>query len=427
MASGTLYTYPENFRAYKILIAAKYSGANVTVASAPPAFQFGETNKSKEFLDKFPIGKVPAFENSSGECFFESNAIAHYVGSAQLRGTTDEDAAHILQWINFADNEILPASCTWVYPCLGIIQFNKQETEKAKEQIKKVLKILNDYLQTRTYLVGERITQADITVACNMLQLYKYVLDAEFRSPYINVNRWFTTMINQTHFKSVVGNVQMCEKMAQFDPKKYAEIHGQGRKDKRDKAQKTEKAKTPPKPKQQEVKKDPSEEPEPKPPKKEDPFAKFPKGNFNMDEFKRTYSNNDTVTVAMPYFWEHFEKENYSIWRGDYKYNNELTQVFMTCNLVGGMFQRLEKMKKNAFACVLIFGENNSNSISGIWVWPSQELAFELCPDWQVDYEVYEWTKLDPDEEKTRTMVKEYFAMEGDFDGRKFNQGKVFK
>lgn len=55
-----------------------------------------------------------------------------------------------------------------------------------------------------------------------------------------------------------------------------------------------------------------------------------------MDEFKRTYSNNDTVTVAMPYFWEHFEKENYSIWRGDYKYNNELTQVFMTCNLVGG-------------------------------------------------------------------------------------------
>ena len=32
-----------------------------------------------------------------------------------------------------------------------------------------------------------------------------------------------------------------------FLAKKYAEIHGQGRKDKRDKAQKTEKAKTPPK------------------------------------------------------------------------------------------------------------------------------------------------------------------------------------
>lgn len=29
MVSGTLYTYPNNFRAYKALIAAKYSGANV--------------------------------------------------------------------------------------------------------------------------------------------------------------------------------------------------------------------------------------------------------------------------------------------------------------------------------------------------------------------------------------------------------------
>jgi hypothetical protein len=50
-----LYTYPENFRAYKVLIAAKYSGAAVTVA---PNFVFGETNKSAEFLKKFPTGKV---------------------------------------------------------------------------------------------------------------------------------------------------------------------------------------------------------------------------------------------------------------------------------------------------------------------------------------------------------------------------------
>lgn len=51
----TLYTYPENFRAYKALIAAQYSGAQVKVADN---FKFGETNKSAEFLKKFPGGKV---------------------------------------------------------------------------------------------------------------------------------------------------------------------------------------------------------------------------------------------------------------------------------------------------------------------------------------------------------------------------------
>lgn len=51
----TLYTYPENFRAYKILIAAQFSGATVKVAQN---FVFGETNKSEAFLKKFPFGKV---------------------------------------------------------------------------------------------------------------------------------------------------------------------------------------------------------------------------------------------------------------------------------------------------------------------------------------------------------------------------------
>merc|ERR1712173_438790 len=78
-----LYTYPDNFRAFKALIAAKYSGAEVTVAKD---FVFGETNKSPEFLKKFPLGKVPAFEGSDGLLLTESNAIAYYVANDELRG-----------------------------------------------------------------------------------------------------------------------------------------------------------------------------------------------------------------------------------------------------------------------------------------------------------------------------------------------------
>ena len=54
----TLYTYPESFRAYKVLIAAQYSGAAVKVVCEPPQFEPGVTNKSPEFLAKFPLGKV---------------------------------------------------------------------------------------------------------------------------------------------------------------------------------------------------------------------------------------------------------------------------------------------------------------------------------------------------------------------------------
>ena len=54
-----------------------------------------------------------------------------------------------------------------------------------------------------------------------------------------------------------------------------------------------------------------------------------------MEDFKRFYSNNDE-DKSIPYFWEKFDKENYSIWRCDYKYADELTMVFMSCNLIGG-------------------------------------------------------------------------------------------
>ena len=113
-------------------------------------------------------------------------------------------------------------------------------------------------------------------------------------------------------------------------------------------------------------------------PKQKDPFADMPKPSLNMDEFKRVYSNQDTATVAIPYFWDHFDKENCSIWFCEYKYSEELTQVFMTCNLVAGFFQRLDKLRKNAFGSMCVLGENNNNTITGIWVWRGQDLAFKV-------------------------------------------------
>ena len=126
-----------------------------------------------------------------------------------------------------------------------------------------------------------------------------------------------------------------------------------------------------------------------------------------LDEFKRKYSNEDTLSVALPYFWDHFDKDGWSLWYSEYRFPEELTQTFMSCNLITGekmalgggreatvvgdviskaecsssplgMFQRLDKLRKNAFASVILLGTNNSSSISGVWVFRGQELAFPV-------------------------------------------------
>jgi len=428
-----LYTYPENFRAYKALIAAQYSGAQVKIASD---FVFGETNKSESFLKKFPTGKVPAFETSNGQTIFESNAIAFYVANDQLRGKSDLEKAQVLQWISFADSEILPSSCAWVFPLLGIMPFNKNTVERARADVTVALTVLNKHLLNNTFLVGERISLADIIVFTNLLNLYQYVLEPSVRGAFGNVNRWFITILNQTQVQAVVKNYSLCAKAIEFDPKKYAEFQsksgGGGAKDaKPQEPKKDNKKEKKPAPAKKEA--EPVEEMDAaelalaEEPKSKDPFDLLPKGTFNMDDYKRCYSNEEE-TVSIPYFWEKFDPENYSIWYGEYKYSGELTKVFMSCNLIAGMYQRLDKMRKQAFASMCLFGEDNNSTISGIWVWRGQDLAFTLSPDWQIDYEVYDWKKLDPKSNDTKELVKQYFAWTGtDKGGRKFNQGKIFK
>ena len=61
------------------------------------------------------------------------------------------------------------------------MQFNKTSTERAKEDIKKAMTALNEHLLHHTYLVGERVTLADVVVACTMISLYQNVLDPGLR------------------------------------------------------------------------------------------------------------------------------------------------------------------------------------------------------------------------------------------------------
>lgn len=308
----------------------------------------------------------------------------------------------------------------------------QQKNSSAKQDATAVLELLNKKLQDSTFLVGERVTLADIIVFTSLLHLYQYVLEASVRAPFGNVNRWFVTILNQPQVKTVVKNFALCDKAIVFDPKKYAEFQaksggGHAAKPKEEKKHKEEKKQ----PKEKEV--DPAEELDAADealllePKSKDPFDTLPKGTFNFDDFKRVYSN-EAESVSIPYFFEKFDPENYSIWFGEYKYNDELAKVFMSCNLITGMFQRLDKMRKAAFSSVCLFGEDNNSTISGIWVWRGQDLAFTLSPDWQIDYDCYAWQKLDPKSEETKKLVTQYFSWTGtDKDGRKFNQGKIFK
>ncbi|XP_050444615.1 alanine--tRNA ligase, cytoplasmic isoform X1 [Cataglyphis hispanica] len=135
---------------------------------------------------------------------FDINAIAFFLSNSQLRREDDLFASsQILQWISYVQNHLLPAVSGWVLPTLDISVSKemKTNTKISKEDVLCALTTLNNTLYTRTYLIGERITLADIFVFIAILPLYEDVLDPHYRKQYTNLNRWFSTILNQPQVK----------------------------------------------------------------------------------------------------------------------------------------------------------------------------------------------------------------------------------
>jgi elongation factor 1-gamma len=304
----------------------------------------------------------------------------------------------------------------WFRPLTGRDPYNKKHVEDSAKATNDAMKVLEDHFLINTYLVGERITLADIMVASLLIRGFEFVFDAAWRKENPNVTRWYQTITNQSIYKTVAGEPKLIEEAIKYTPPK---------KEAKPKAEEPKKEAAKPKAKAA----DDDEEDE----VKEEPKAKHPiealgKATFAIDDWKRKYKNEETREVALPWFWENMNFEEYSIWSVDYKYNDELTQTFMTSNLIGGFFTRLEGSRKYIMGCGSVYGVKDDSVVKGAFVirGDNAEHAFDVAPD----YESYEFKKLDPKNEADREFVDSMWAWDKpvEVEGKKYDwaDGKIF-
>merc|ERR1711874_692510 len=111
----------------------------------------------------------------------------------------------------------------WVLPTMEQCEGANQGTvNRSKADLLARLDVLDKFLVTRTFLVGERISLADIGMAMALLPAFTQVLDQAFRSSHRHLTRWFNTIIHQELVVKVVGTVKLCVKEADMKqgPKK---------------------------------------------------------------------------------------------------------------------------------------------------------------------------------------------------------------
>ena len=247
-----------------------------------------------------------------------------------LLGKTKQDYASIVRWMSFGNFEVLPSIARAFRPLKGLDPYNKKNADEGFKAMMEAAHVIEEHLLVHTFLVGERMTLADLFMAGMLSRGFDFFFDKKWRSENPNVTRWYETVYNQPIYSAVVPKLEFIDEAIKYVPPKKEE------KPKQEKAAKAPKAAEKPKAKEPE-----DEEEEDKPaPKPKHPLEALPKPTIPLDEMKRKYSNEDTP-VALKWFWENFNPEEYSLWKVDYKYNDELTMTFMTSNLIGMSRQSL--------------------------------------------------------------------------------------
>ena len=197
-----LHAPTKNFRVERVMITARLAG--VKLSFEPASVAACETlhgGAARSLVLETPHGTLT-----------QSNSVLRYIANlapaSELYGATGYEEALVDQWIEFAALEL---------EVLVVALFSDDGACTSKlpvgmsEDMKRALGALDSVLARRTFLVGERLTIADIALITTCRPLFAHLVGAAERKTLPNLVRWFLTCANQPAFVAELGAVELEE------------------------------------------------------------------------------------------------------------------------------------------------------------------------------------------------------------------------
>lgn len=217
----TFYSYPNNPRVFKSLIAAKYGGIydDFEVVEV----KLGTDNKTDDFLKLNPLGKVPTLKTPEGGVW-ESDAIARYVcrvgnASKQLLGDSPYEQSQVDRFIDLFTNTFMQNYYpTWGF-AWGFIKYNAETRLKCVEVMQNFFSTCEKQLSHgKNFLFGDHVTLADILIATMMVPPITYSYDEELRKKNADFFKYLDRVYAEKNVHDVLGDIKKIEK---FDATPY--------------------------------------------------------------------------------------------------------------------------------------------------------------------------------------------------------------
>ncbi|EGR27799.1 hypothetical protein IMG5_188690 [Ichthyophthirius multifiliis] len=419
-----LYCPVGNFRANQILITADLCGVEIKHID----MEYSDS-KTKEFLQKNPLGKVPVLETTEG-FIFETNTIVRHLArkSHKLYGSSLYQQALVDQYLDIFQNELAPPLLALTCPVFGCIQFDKEVYKAAKTEVQTVLKIIEDRLKVSKYLTGTEVTIADIQYAVYLSYAFRTIFDEKYRQTIKHVVAWYESIAQLPQFVKYIGKLRytIIEWVASQPEKKEnkkkegtvppAAVQKQ-QQQKKDEKQKEQKS--PVKQQQQSTNKQTQE-----------PAQEQQQGGFDLYNFKTLYTNAKDKNEAVKFLIENWTSGKLCLYKAHYdKYEGEGTVLYQFNNLKSAFIQRCEAARKVAFGTYSVYGDEPNLEIYGVWLFVGDKMPEEMKENPSLEYT--QWTKLDINKpEDVNTLTQYWINVEEDVsvvEGRKLRSFSCFK
>jgi len=184
----TLYDFLPSGNGYKVRLLLRELGIPFVIREVD--ILRGES-REPWFLAKNPFGQIPTLELDDGTCLRESTAILlHLAEGTELLPSEPLERTRVLEWMCFeqtqVDGVISRAIFRRLYP--NVIPTRPEEFEVWWRDGEHTLRVLDAHLATRSYLVTDRFTIADIALYAYTHRADKGGFDL---APFRNLTKWF--------------------------------------------------------------------------------------------------------------------------------------------------------------------------------------------------------------------------------------------